>query len=73
MDATVPVSGCRQERSARTHPLGPPGDQPEMACLRLVVIGDILCADASLLVLLAEVMPRCGLLPLAEKPTAPQV
>src|SRR5687767_4909746 len=56
MQATVPVSGCRQERRARIHPPCPHGDQPEISCLRLVLIGDIL--------------QQSSLLPLSEEPTA---
>ena len=51
-------------------------DQPDMSLLRLVLIGEILRADETLLALLADVMQACGLLPLAaaaEEPTAPPV
>jgi hypothetical protein len=44
-----------------------------MSLLRLVLIGEILCADASLLVLLAEVMQECGLLSLAAELKTPHV
>ena len=37
-------------------------DQLDTSLLRLVLIGDILSADESLLVLLADVMCQCGLL-----------
>jgi hypothetical protein len=42
-----------------------------MSLLRLVLIGEILRADETLLVLLADVMQACGLLDLSEEPTAP--
>ena len=48
-------------------------DQPNASLLRLVLIGEILCADESLLVLFADVMQRSGLLQLSEEPKAPQV
>jgi len=50
-------------------------DQPDASLLRLVLIGEILHTDATLLALLADVMQACGLLPLAaaEEPTAPPV
>jgi hypothetical protein len=41
---------------------GPPGAQPETSVLRLLLIGAILPADATLLGLLADVMQACGLL-----------
>ena len=47
-----------------------------MSLLRLVLIGEILSADETLLVLLADVMQACGLLPLsaeAEEPKASRV
>ena len=50
-------------------------DQPDMSLLRLVLIGKILRADETLLVLLADVMQACGMLPLsaeAEGPKAPR-
>ena len=58
------------------HPPCPHCDQPDASVLRLVLIGEILRADATLLALLADVMQACGLLPLAaeaEEPTAPRV
>jgi hypothetical protein len=42
-------------------------DQPDTSLLRLVLIGEILRADESQLVLLADVMYRCGLLPLSDE------
>ena len=48
-------------------------DQPDMSLLRLVLIGEILCADTSLLVLLAEVMQECGLLSLSAELGTPHV
>ncbi len=56
------------------HPPCPHCDQPDASVLRLVLIGEILRADATLLALLADVMQACGLLSLtaeAEEPTAP--
>jgi hypothetical protein len=56
------------------HQSCPHCDQPDMSLLRLVLIGEILRADETLLVLLADVMQACGLLPLsaeAEEPKAP--
>jgi len=44
-----------------------------MSLLRLVLIGEILRADATLLVLLADVVQQTGLLDLSETPTAPRV
>ena len=41
---------------------GPPGTQPETSVLRLLLIGTIIRADATLLGLLADVMQACGLL-----------
>ncbi len=58
------------------HPPCPHCDQPDASLLRLVLIGEILRADATLLALLADVMQACGLLPCsteAEEPTAPPV
>jgi hypothetical protein len=56
------------------HPPCPHCDQPDASLLRLVLIGEILRADESLLALLADVMQACGLLPLAaEEPTAPRM
>jgi len=48
-------------------------DQPDASLLRLVLIAEILCADESLLVLLADVMQQAGLLQLSDEPKAPQV
>jgi len=58
------------------HPPCPHCDQPDASLLRLVLIGEILRADETLLALLADVMQACGLLPCsteAEEPTAPAV
>ena len=58
------------------HPPCPHCDQPDTSVLRLVLIGEIFRADETLLVLLADVMQACGLLPRsteAEEPTAPPV
>jgi hypothetical protein len=41
---------------------GPPCVQPETSVLRLLLIGAIFRADATLLRLLADVMQACGLL-----------
>jgi hypothetical protein len=48
-------------------------DQPDISLLRLVLMGEILCADETQLVLLANVMQRSGLLQLSDEPKAPQV
>jgi len=48
-------------------------DQPAISLLRLVLMGEILRADATQLVLLANVMQRSGLLQLSDEPKAPQV
>lgn len=36
-------------------------DQPDLSLLRLVLIGEFLCADETLLLRLADVMQQCGL------------
>jgi len=46
----------------------PHGDAPEMSFLRLVLIGEILRADETRLVLLADVWQQSGLLVLPEEP-----
>jgi hypothetical protein len=48
-------------------------DQPDISLLRLVLMGEILRADATQLVLLANVMQRSGLLQLSDEPKAPQM
>jgi len=55
------------------HPPCPHCDQPDMSLLRLVLIGEILRADATLLVLLMDLVQQTGLLDLSEEPTAPRV
>jgi hypothetical protein len=40
-------------------------DQPDLSLLRLVLIGELLRADETLLLCLADVMQQCGLLQLA--------
>jgi hypothetical protein len=58
------------------HPPCPHCDQPDMSLLRLVLIGEMLRADETLLGLLTDVMQACGLLPCsieAEESTAPPV
>jgi hypothetical protein len=50
----------------------PHGDQLETSLLRLVLIGEILRVDESLLVLLADVMDQCGLLPLSNETEEPE-
>ena len=37
-------------------------DQPDMTILRVVLIGEVLCADAPRLALLADLMQACGVL-----------
>ena len=48
-------------------------DQPDMSLLRLVLMGEILRADATLLALLADLLQQSGLLHFSEKPMAPPV
>jgi len=48
-------------------------DQPDLTLLRLVLIGELLVADETLLLRLAAVMQACGLLQDAAEPDAPQV
>ena len=48
-------------------------DQSDMSLLRLVLLGEILRADETVLVLLADLLQQSGLLHLSEKPTAPRV
>ena len=49
-------------------PSCPHCDDPDMSVLRLVLIGEILRADETRLVLLADVWPQSGLLALPEEP-----
>jgi hypothetical protein len=46
-------------------------DQPDTSLLRLVLIGEILCAEEPRLMWLADIMQQSGLWHLAEEPTAP--
>jgi hypothetical protein len=46
-------------------------DQPDLSLLRLVLIGELLCADETLLLRLADVMQHCGLLQPADEAPAP--
>jgi len=48
-------------------------DQPDMSLLRLVLIGEILLADETSLVLLADVLQQSGLLQLSDESKAPLV
>ena len=48
-------------------------DQPDASLLRLVLIGEILRADATLLALLADLLQQSGLVQLSEKSEAPPV
>ena len=48
-------------------------NRPDASLLRLVLISEILCADETLLGLLADVMQQSGLLQLSEEPKAPRV
>ena len=48
-------------------------DQSDISLLRLVLIGEILRADETVLVLLTDLLQQSGLLHLSEKPTAPRV
>jgi hypothetical protein len=47
-------------------------DQPDPALLRLVLIGELLCAEETQLLRLAAVMQTCGLLHLSPEPDAPE-
>jgi hypothetical protein len=49
----------------------PPCDQPDTSLQRLVLMGKILCADETLLALLADVLQQTGWGHLSEKPTVP--
>ena len=51
-------------------PSCPHCDQPDLSLLRLVLIGELLKADATWLLCLADVMQQCGLLPLAAEAEA---
>jgi hypothetical protein len=46
----------------------PQCEQPDLSLLRLVLIGEILRADETWLVLLAELFQTCGLLTHTEEP-----
>ena len=46
-------------------------DQSDLPLLRLVLIGELLHADETVLLCLADVMQQCGLRPLADKGEAP--
>lgn len=48
-------------------------DQPDISLLRIVLIGEILRAEESMLGLLADVLQQSGLLQLSDEPKAPQV
>jgi hypothetical protein len=48
----------------------PQCDQPDMSLLRLVLIGEILQADETWLVLVTDVLQQSGLLDLSEEPEA---
>jgi hypothetical protein len=48
-------------------------DQPDLSLLRLVLIGEILRADATWLVLVADLLQQLGLLDLTDEPTVPPV
>ena len=47
-------------------------DQPDLSLLRLVLIGELLCADETLLLRLADVMQQCGLLQHVDEAPAPE-
>ena len=51
-------------------PSCPHCDQPDLSLLRLGLIGELLKADATWLLCLADVMQQCGLLPLAAEAEA---
>ena len=52
-------------------PACPHCDQPDMSLLRVVLIGEVLCADASRLALLADLMQACGVLTYPPETDAP--
>ena len=49
-------------------PACPHCDQPDMSLLRVVLIGEVLCADTPQLALLADVRQACGVLAGAPEP-----
>jgi len=53
--------------------LCPHCDQPDISLLRLVLIGEILCAEETVLVLLADVLQQSGLLQLSDEPKTSHV
>jgi hypothetical protein len=55
------------------HPPCPHCDQPDASLLHLVLIGEILRADETLLALLADLVQQSGLVHLSEKLAAPSV
>ena len=55
------------------YPPCPHCDQPDTSLLRLVLIGEILRADETVLAFLAGVLQETGLLELSEEPPAPPV
>ena len=55
------------------YPPCPHCDQPDTSLLRLVLIGEILRADETVLAGLADVLQGTGLLERSEEPTAPPV
>jgi hypothetical protein len=55
------------------HPPCSQCDAPDVSLLRLVLISEILIADATQLALLADLVQQSGLLHHAETPTAPPV
>ena len=59
------------QRSARMQPPCPHCDHPDMSLLRVVLIGEILRANETVLALLADLLQQSGLLDLSEKPKAP--
>jgi hypothetical protein len=52
-------------------PACPYCDQPDMSLLRVVLIGEVLCADAPRLALLADLMQACGVLACPPETDAP--
>ena len=61
------------QRNTRMHLPCPHGDQPDASLLRLVLMGAIFRADATLRALLADLLQQSGLLHLSKEPTAPPV
>jgi hypothetical protein len=60
----------RRSRRRQGPPPCPHCDQPDTSLLRLVLMGEILRADETLLALLADLLQQSGLLHVSEEPAA---